>query len=124
MESLQAVASTPTENESRHIAEYTKQVEDIKEALRTIASKASQTSPRIFNVDYKHVQISNSIISEMKEVKKLQQGAQGKGFINTSKNNYDLLVKPDITAFPQLEIEFIKQERLWLAESHNSQLTN
>ena len=76
MESLQAAASTSTENESRHIAEYTKQVEDIKEALRTIASKASQTSPRIFNVDYKHVQISNSIISTMKEVKKLQPGAQ------------------------------------------------
>ena len=124
MESRAAAANTPTENESKLIAEYAKQVEDIKEALRATASTASQTSAGTSNVDYKYVQIANSMISAMKEVKKLQPGVQVEGFINTLKNNYDLLVKPDVTAFPRLETEFIKQARLRLAESYNTQLTN
>ena len=52
----------------------------------------------------------------MKYVKKLQRGVQVEGFINTLKNNYDLPVKPNVSLFPRLETEFIKQARPRLAE--------
>ena len=122
IESRAAASATPTDAQSKLIAEYSKEVEELKQAL---GSSTPTSQPQSSNgVDYKYVQIANSMISAMKDVKKLQPGVQVEGFINTLKNNYDLLVKPDLTTFPRLETEFIKQARLRLAESYNTQLTN
>ena len=123
IESRAAASDTPTSSETKLIAAYAKEVEDIKKALQKTSSMESPAQNNN-GVDYKYVQVANSMISAMKDVKKLQPGVQVEGFINTLKNNYDLLVKPDLALFPRLETEFIKQARLRLAESYNTQLTN
>ena len=124
METRSTASTPPSDSQSKLIAEYTKQIDEIKCALQNTAQSPVPAASSNTAVDYKYVQVANSMISAMKDVKKLQPGVQVEGFINTLKNNYDLLVKPDVSAFPRLETEFIKQARLRLAESYNTQLTN
>ena len=123
MKTRSTASTPPSDSQSQLITEYTKQIDGIKRALRNTAQSPVQAASSNFAFDYKYVQVANAMISVMKYVKKLQPGVQVEGFINTLKNNYDLLVKRDVMKFPRLETK-IKIQRLRLPESSNTQLTN
>ena len=60
----------------------------------------------------------------MKDVKRLEPGVPAENFIASLRNVYDLLVQPELTSHPRLETEFLKQARLRMAETYNTQLSN
>ena len=94
--------------------------------LRTaISSSQATTSPASSShQDYKFIQLANSMSSAMKDIKRLEPGVPSENFIASLRNVYELLVKPDVTNHPRLETEFLKQARLRMAETYNTQLLN
>ena len=96
------------------------------EAIRSAISSTSTTTQLATSShqDYKFIQVATSVSSAMKDIKRLEPGVPAENFLASLRNVHDLLVKPELTNHPRLEIEFLKQARLRMAETYNTQLTN
>ena len=96
-----------------------------EEIRSAISSAQTTTQPATSSQqDYKFIQVATSVSSAMKDIKRLEPGVPAENFIASLRNVYDLLVQPELTNHPRLENEFLKQARLRMAETYNTQLSN
>ena len=96
------------------------------EAIRSAISNNHATAQPATSSqqDYKFIQVATSVSSAMKDIKRLEPGVPAENFIASLRNVYDLLVQPELSSHPRLETEFLKQARLRMAETYNTQLSN
>ena len=104
------------------ITKLTSKGDELRTAISSTQATASQASSS--HQDYKFIQLANSMSSAMKDIKRLEPGVPAENFIASLRNVYELLVKPEVTNHPRLETEFLKQARLRMAETYNTQLSN
>ena len=96
------------------------------EAIRSAISSSRNTNQPAASShqDYKFIQVATSVSSAMKDIRRLEPGVPAENFIASLRNVFDLLVQPELTNHPRLETEFLKQARLRMAETYNTQLSN
>ena len=104
------------------ISSLTQKISEIRSAIantQTISQAVSSS-----HQDYQFIQVAASLSTAMKDVKRLEPGVPAENFIASLRNVYDLLVAPERGQHPRLEKEFLKQARLRMAETYNTQLSN
>ena len=120
---LQATeAVKPDAVNKQMITSLTTKSEDIRSAI--ISTQANTQSTFTSQQDYNFIQLASTMASAVKDVKRLEPGIPAEDFIGSLRNVYDLLVKPEVSRHPRLEIEFLKQARLRMSETYNTQLSN
>ena len=117
-EAAEAVNSDPVQK--KLIISLTTKMTELRAAISKLStsSNTSQSSQ-----DYKFLQLATTMANAMKDVKKLEPGIPCENFIASLRNNFDLLVKPELGTYPLLEKEFIKQARLRMSETYNTQMS-
>ena len=120
LQATEVVNPNPVNKEM--INSLTTKAQNIRSAISSTTPTTQQASTS--QQDYKFIQVANSMSSAMKDIKRLEPGVPAENFIASLRNVYDLLVKPETTNHPRLETEFLKQARLRMAETYNTQLTN